>query len=87
MSIEELKQEAMAAIRGASSLAELRDAEVRYIGRSGKLTEVLRGLKKLPEVDRREKGKEAISPRTFGLLYSPVFHCCFVIFNRFIAQR
>ncbi len=57
--MEELKQEAFIAIRGAKSVAQLRDAEIKYIGRSGKLTEVLRGLKDMSADERKEKGKEA----------------------------
>ena len=57
--LDELKQEALAVIQGAESVAHLRDAEVKYLGRSGKLTEVLRGLKDVPETERKEKGKEA----------------------------
>src|SRR3989338_6453503 len=59
MSIEELKQEALAVIRDAKSIAQLRDVEVKYLGRSGKLTEVLRGLKDVPADERKERGKEA----------------------------
>src|SRR3989344_9049479 len=56
---EELKQEALGAIRGAERMVDLRDAEVKYLGRSGKLTGILRGLKDLPEAERKVKGKEA----------------------------
>lgn len=47
------------AVRRAESAAELRSIEVMYLGRSGKLTEVLRGLKDMPETVRKEKGKKA----------------------------
>lgn len=57
--LEELKQEALVAVRGAGSLAHLRDVEVKYMGRSGRLTDVLRGLKDVPEKERKEKGMEA----------------------------
>lgn len=57
--LEELKQEALAAVRNAGSIAHLRDVEVKYVGRSGRLTEVLRGLKNVPEKERKEKGMEA----------------------------
>ena len=59
MSLEELKQEAVGAIRKAARVADLRDAEVMYLGRSGKLTEVLRSLKDMPEAERKEKGARA----------------------------
>lgn len=57
--LEELKQEALAAVQGAGSVAYLRDVELKYMGRSGRLTEVLRGLKDVPEKERKEKGMEA----------------------------
>lgn len=56
---DELKREALLAIQGAESVVRLRDVEVKYLGRSGRLTEVLRGLKDVPENERKEKGKEA----------------------------
>ncbi|TSC80056.1 MAG: phenylalanyl-tRNA synthetase alpha chain [Parcubacteria group bacterium Gr01-1014_29] len=57
--LEELKQEALTAIRGAERMVDLRDVEVKYLGRRGLLTEVLRGLKDVPEKERKEKGMEA----------------------------
>lgn len=57
--LEALKQEAVRAVHQAVRMADLRDIEVRYLGRSGKLTEILRGLKNVPESERKEKGKEA----------------------------
>lgn len=57
--LEALKQEVIEALHQAVRMADLRDLEVKYLGRSGELTEILRGLKSMPESDRKEKGKEA----------------------------
>lgn len=57
--LEDLKQGALHAIQESRSMANLRDAEVKYLGRAGKLTEILRGLKSMPESERKERGKEA----------------------------
>lgn len=55
--LQNLKTEAEAAIAAAGSEAELRDAEVRFLGRSGALTEILRGLKSLPDAEKAAAGK------------------------------
>ncbi len=59
-----LKQEAVKAVHQAVRIADLRDAEVKYLGRRGLLTEVLRGLKDLSEKERKEKGREANAVRS-----------------------
>jgi phenylalanyl-tRNA synthetase alpha chain len=50
--LEALKQEAAAAIEGAAGLEELRDIRVRYLGKKGELTAVLRGMGSLPPEER-----------------------------------
>ena len=58
-SLEELKNEALTAVRTAPSLLSLREVEVRYLGRSGKVTAILRQLKDLAPEVRKERGGEA----------------------------
>jgi phenylalanyl-tRNA synthetase alpha chain len=50
--LEALKQEAAAAIEGAAGLEELREIRVRYLGKKGELTAVLRGMGSLPPEER-----------------------------------
>ncbi|WP_124726974.1 phenylalanine--tRNA ligase subunit alpha [Staphylospora marina] len=50
--LEMLKQEAVAAISEATRLEELRDIRVRYLGKKGELTSVLRGMGSLPPEER-----------------------------------
>lgn len=57
--LDELKERALAAIDVSVSLAALRDIEVKFLGRSGELTLVLRDLKNLSLEGRRVQGVEA----------------------------
>ena len=54
--LDTLRDEAVAAVRGAGSLDALRDVEVRYLGRKSRLTEILRGIRDLPVEERRVVG-------------------------------
>ncbi len=54
--LDALRAEATSAIEGSSTLEELRDAEVRYTGRRSRLTEILRGVKDLPNEEKRVVG-------------------------------
>ncbi len=56
MTAGELHSEALAALEAGSDKISLRQ---QYLGRSGKLTELLRSLKNLPEAARRQAGAEA----------------------------
>jgi phenylalanyl-tRNA synthetase alpha chain len=58
-SIEQIKQQALGEIAFVNDVTALRDVEVKYLGRAGKLTEILRGLKDLSEDDRHEQGRAA----------------------------
>lgn len=58
-SLGDLKKEAMGAIKKAADLIALRGVEVQYLGRSGKITGVLRSLKTLPEKERKKQGRAA----------------------------
>lgn len=62
-SLRQLKREAIIAIQSAKSRAALRDEEVRYVGRSGLLTRILRGLKNISPEERKQKGAEANAMR------------------------
>lgn len=50
--LEALKEEAALVIGGARSLDELRETKVRYLGKKGELTGVLRGMGSLPPEER-----------------------------------
>lgn len=54
-----LREKALAAIRSANTREELEKLRVVYLGRKGELTQVLRGLKDLPESERRTAGNTA----------------------------
>jgi phenylalanyl-tRNA synthetase alpha chain len=57
--VEELEREAGAAIEAAGSSAELEQVRVAFLGRNGKLTQLLRSLGQLPPEQRKEIGFEA----------------------------
>jgi phenylalanyl-tRNA synthetase alpha chain len=61
--IEELRDEAVAAVDGASSAAELDQLRIRYLGRRAELTAILRGIGELPTAERGPVGKEANEAR------------------------
>ena len=54
--------DALAAVRAATSLQELQDVRVHYLGKKGVLTRELKGLGALPPEERREAGR-AINER------------------------
>jgi len=53
---EKIKQDALRELDGITSIRELEAWRVRYLGRRGKLTEILRGLGKLPPEERKVVG-------------------------------
>ena len=55
--LENLKTEATAAISAAKDAEALREVEVNFLGRKGKLTEILRGVKDLDAAQKAEVGK------------------------------
>jgi phenylalanyl-tRNA synthetase alpha chain len=57
--VEALEREATAAIEAAGSSAELEQVRVTFLGRNGKLTQLLRSLGQLPPEQRKEIGFEA----------------------------
>ncbi|WP_408007147.1 phenylalanine--tRNA ligase subunit alpha [Pseudalkalibacillus sp. A8] len=54
-----LQEEAVEKIEQASSLKELQDIRVEYLGKKGPITEVLRGMGKLPAEERPKMGQLA----------------------------
>jgi phenylalanyl-tRNA synthetase alpha chain len=54
--LETLRDEAVAAVGKASTEDELRDVEVRFLGRKSRLTEILRSIRDLPVEERRIVG-------------------------------
>ncbi len=57
--IEEIRNEATAAITAASGTAELEQLRVRYLGRKSELTSILRGISELPQEERGKVGSGA----------------------------
>ncbi len=58
--VQELREEALEALRAASNLTELDDWRVRYLGRKGgALTMLLRGMAELPAEERPALGRAA----------------------------
>ena len=57
--LEKLKNEVVISISQASTEKEISDIRVRYLGRKGSVTQLLKSLGTLPESERREVGREA----------------------------
>jgi phenylalanyl-tRNA synthetase alpha chain len=57
--IEELKNAALSAVRGAETTAALEEARVRYLGRSAELTEIKKSIGTLSPEERMEVGRSA----------------------------
>ncbi|MFH1546149.1 MAG: phenylalanine--tRNA ligase subunit alpha [Patescibacteria group bacterium] len=55
--LENLKTEADSAIAASANAEKLREVEVEFLGRKGKLTEILRELKNLPTEEKGKVGK------------------------------
>jgi len=54
--LDRLVQEAVAAFAAAADGVQLEQAKARYLGKSGSLTELLKGLGKLPAEERKQAG-------------------------------
>lgn len=61
--IEEIKQQALASIRSAATDASLEEARVRFLGKRGQLTLLLREVGQLPEQERPSVGRAANAAR------------------------
>jgi phenylalanyl-tRNA synthetase alpha chain len=57
--LEKLKNEVFISISHASTEKEISDIRVRYLGRKGSITQLLKSLGTLSESERREVGREA----------------------------
>ncbi len=55
--IAKLIEEAKSAIKSSDSLASINNVKVKYLGKSGELTQLLRGMKDLPQEERPLVGK------------------------------
>src|SRR5262245_43117458 len=55
----QIQTAAKTAVLEAKSLAEVRELEVKYVGRKSKLNQLLKSLKDLPPSERAEVGKLA----------------------------
>lgn len=64
--LERIREEATRAIAGAASEEQLKELRVRYLGKKGELTAVLRGMGGLPEEERPAMGE--LANRTRELL-------------------
>ncbi len=62
--IEQIQQEAEAAIAAAGSVAELEEIRVRHLGRKAELTTILRGIGQLDAAERGAVGKSGNVART-----------------------
>lgn len=56
--IESIRISGLEAIANADNLSDLNDTRVKYLGKSGELTKVLRGMKDLTDLERPVIGKE-----------------------------
>jgi phenylalanyl-tRNA synthetase alpha chain len=59
MNLKELRNLALKEILGAKNLEELQNLQIKYLGRKGELTEILRQLKDMTEAQRQKIGKFA----------------------------
>ncbi|MDI6829935.1 MAG: phenylalanine--tRNA ligase subunit alpha [Actinomycetota bacterium] len=56
--IRSLREEARAAVQRAGDLAQLEEARVAFLGRRGRVTALLQGIKDLPTEERRNAGMQ-----------------------------
>ncbi|MET3574583.1 phenylalanine--tRNA ligase subunit alpha [Bhargavaea ullalensis] len=54
--LNQLKDEALSAIRSADSVKSLNDIRVKYLGKKGPITDLLKGMGKLPAEERPKMG-------------------------------
>ena len=55
--IDSIRDAALAAVEAASTSAELNDVRVRFLGKSGEMTSLMKGLGALSKEERPEMGK------------------------------
>ncbi len=61
--LEQIKENALKEINALGGLKELDEVRVKYLGKTGELTTILRGMKDVPAEDRREIGSLANTVR------------------------
>lgn len=57
-SLSKLQKEAHSALEGSKSIQELKEVNRQYLGKNGKLTKLLKGLKDLPVEEKKSFGKK-----------------------------
>ena len=57
--IEQIQQDVLESLNHARDAAEIQALSVRYLGRKGLITGILKGISRLPKEDRPEAGKKA----------------------------
>ena len=57
--IEEIREEALAAATAASTTVDINKLSIRYLGRKGAVTQFLRNIASLPPEERPAAGKKA----------------------------
>ena len=57
--LESLQKEAVISISQASTEKEISEIRVKYLGKKGSITQILKSLGTLPESERREAGQRA----------------------------
>ena len=57
--LERLQREVVISISQASTEKEILEIRVKYLGKKGSITQVLKSLGTLPELERREVGQRA----------------------------
>ena len=82
MDIKTIKKEVKKQINSAETLKDLDDIFKKYLGKKGKITQILRSLKDLSEKQKKETGKlaneikkeleSAVENKKYWI-YSPVF--------------
>jgi phenylalanyl-tRNA synthetase alpha chain len=55
--MQDLQKQALQEISNAAGLSALKEVEIKYMGRSGQITELLKTLKDMSPADRRDKGQ------------------------------
>ena len=63
MELEQLVNEARAAFAAARQPAALENEKARFLGKTGAITERLKGLGRLPPEQKREQGASSIARR------------------------
>ncbi len=62
--VEEIQKDALKALGGISDTGALEEVRIRYLGRKGELTKILRSLKDVPLAERRRVGAAANALRS-----------------------